>query len=104
MSNQTDHTISEIIQQHTNDVFADVEAGTKDGLKEDLDALEKMIRIKRDLETQETTDAKNRISPDVLATCATNLIGIIAILNHERVHAVTSKAFGQVIKLATKIR
>jgi len=39
------------------------------------------------------------ISPDVLATVAANLLGIAAILYHERAGIVTSKALGFVLKL-----
>lgn len=38
------------------------------------------------------TDSKRRISPDVLATIAANLLGIALIVGHERAHVVTSKA------------
>ena len=39
------------------------------------------------------------ISPDVLATVGANLLGIAAILYHERAGIVTSKALGFVLKL-----
>lgn len=38
-------------------------------------------------------------SADVLATCAANLLGILLILNFERVGVVASKALGFVAKL-----
>lgn len=40
-----------------------------------------------------------QLSPDVVLTAAVNLAGILAILHHERVHVVTSKALGFVMKL-----
>lgn len=44
--------------------------------------------------------APKRVSPDVLATVAGNLIGIIVIVGHERAHVVTSKALTFVMKAA----
>jgi hypothetical protein len=38
------------------------------------------------------------VKPDVVIGAATNLIGILAILNYERVHIITSKAVGFVLK------
>lgn len=40
-----------------------------------------------------------RVSPDTMATVAANLIGIILIVGHERVHVVTSKALSFIMKL-----
>lgn len=44
-------------------------------------------------------DSKRRVSPDTLATVAANLLGIILIVGHERIHVVTSKALNFVLKL-----
>lgn len=38
------------------------------------------------------------VSPDALATIAGNLLGIMLILNYERMHVITTKAIGFVIK------
>lgn len=43
-------------------------------------------------------DNEARISPDVLITVGANLLGIVLILNHERLHVVSSKALSFVIK------
>lgn len=43
----------------------------------------------------------NRVSADTLAMIGANLAGILVIVNHERVHVVTSKALGFVSKLRT---
>lgn len=43
--------------------------------------------------------SNNRISPDTLATIAANLAGIVLILNHERVHVVSTKALTLLHKL-----
>lgn len=41
----------------------------------------------------------NRVSADTLATIGANLAGILLIINHERMHVVTTKALGFVSKL-----
>lgn len=51
------------------------------------------------LHAMKTTESRSRISPDTLATIVANLAGIIIIVGHERVHIVTSKALGFVMKL-----
>ena len=43
-------------------------------------------------------DSKRKISPDTLTTAATNLLGIVVVLNYEHVHVITSKAFSMVWK------
>lgn len=42
---------------------------------------------------------KERLSMDTVVTVLTNLAGIVAILQHERVHVVASKAFGLIKKI-----
>lgn len=42
---------------------------------------------------------KSRISKDALATIGANLLGILVVLQHERVHVIASKAFGFVKKI-----
>jgi hypothetical protein len=44
------------------------------------------------------TTSKKRVSPDVLAGAATNLFGILLILNYEHAHVFTSKAASFVVK------
>lgn len=44
-------------------------------------------------------ESRPRISPDVKATIAANLAGILVIVGHERAHIVTSKALGFIKKL-----
>ncbi len=55
--------------------------------------LSKMLKLK--LEIEPTTS----VNPDVLFSGAVNLLGILAILQYERVHVVTSKAVSFVMKL-----
>lgn len=43
-------------------------------------------------------DKEAGISPDVMVTVAANLLGIVLILNHERLHVVSSKALSFVMK------
>lgn len=57
-----------------------------------VDQLSKLYLLKE-------IDSKKRVSPDTMATVAANLIGIILIVGHERVHVVTSKALNFVMKL-----
>jgi hypothetical protein len=42
--------------------------------------------------------ASDKVSKDTLATVCANLAGILLILNYERMHVVTSKAVGFVMK------
>lgn len=44
-------------------------------------------------------NSKKSVSPDVLVNAGANLIGILAILQYERVHVITSKALSFVMKL-----
>jgi hypothetical protein len=44
-------------------------------------------------------ETPQRVSPDTLAIVIGNLIGIILIVGHERLHVVTSKALNFVMKL-----
>jgi hypothetical protein len=45
-------------------------------------------------------DAKKRVSPDTIAVIAGNLVGIGMVIGYERAGAITSRAFGLVMKLA----
>jgi hypothetical protein len=42
---------------------------------------------------------KSRISPEALVTVASNLAGILLVMNHERAHVIASKAFSFVKKI-----
>ena len=44
------------------------------------------------------TLSKKRVSPDAMAGAATNLAGILLILNYEHAHVMTSKAVSFVMK------
>ena len=43
-------------------------------------------------------EPKKTVSPDTILLVAGNLLGILAVLNYERVHVVTSKALGFILK------
>ena len=43
--------------------------------------------------------SKKKVDPNVLVTAGANLAGILLILHYERIHVVTSKALGFVLKL-----
>jgi hypothetical protein len=51
------------------------------------DQLVKLYKLKE-------VDSKKRVSPDTLAAAATNIAGILLILNFEHAHVMTSKALG----------
>jgi hypothetical protein len=68
----------------------DLNPGTKEYIVQ-IDQIAKLIAFK------EKTTPK-RISPDTLAIIGGNLAGILIIVSYERVHIVTSKALGFIIK------
>jgi hypothetical protein len=51
------------------------------------------------LHAMKTAESRPRVSPDVKATIAANLAGILMIVGHERVHIISTKALGFVKKL-----
>lgn len=65
---------------------------------------DEFIRMAEQLETLYKIKAmprQNRVSADTVATIAANLAGIALIINYERLHIITTKAFGLIAK--TKI-
>jgi hypothetical protein len=57
------------------------------------DQLVKLMKLKKEIEPS------RRVSPDTLALVASNIVGILLILNYERANIVTSKALSFVMKL-----
>lgn len=55
-----------------------------------LEALERLYELKG--------KKKFNVSPDTVAVVVGNLAGIVLILNHERLHVVSSKALGFVLR------
>lgn len=51
------------------------------------------------LHALKTSEGPKRVSPDVMATIAANLAGIIVVVGHERTHIITSKALAFIMKL-----
>jgi len=45
------------------------------------------------------TSTSERISPNVVLSAAANLVGILVVLQHERIHVVTSKALSMVTRI-----
>ena len=59
----------------------------------------KMVNQLDKLYTLRGIDPPTRVSLDTLATVTANLVGILLIINHERVNVVATKALGLVQKL-----
>lgn len=68
-----------------------VEGADSDKFREMNDELERLYAMKKSNKT-------SRVSPDTLVAVAGNLLGIGLILQYERVHIVTTKALGFVMK------
>lgn len=68
-----------------------VEGADSERFREMGDELERLYAMKK-------SNRSSRVSPDALLAVAGNLLGIGLILQHERLHIVTSKALGFVMK------
>jgi hypothetical protein len=58
-----------------------------------LDKIERLSKLKAPAK-----EARKPVSPDALIAAAASLAGIVLVINQEHVGAVTSKAFGLVVK------
>jgi hypothetical protein len=58
-----------------------------------LDRLVTLYSLKED-------NSRSKLSGDVKATIAANLVGIVMLMNHERAHVITTKALSFLPKLA----
>ena len=67
------------------------EGADSDKFREMNDELERLYAMKK-------ANKSSRVSPDALVAVAGNLLGIGLILQHERLHVVTSKALSFVMK------
>lgn len=67
------------------------EGADSDKFREMNDELERLYAMKK-------ANKSSRVSPDALVAVAGNLLGIGLILQHERLHVVTSKALSFVTK------
>ena len=68
-------------------------APTCETYQKTLSTIERLEHIRGDRQQKKRT-----ISPDTIAVVAGNLLGIILILNYEKINVVTSKALGFVIR------
>lgn len=68
-----------------------VEGADSDQFQVMREQLESLYEMKK-------SDKSSRVSPDALLAVAGNLLGIGLILQYERLHIVTSKALGFVLK------
>lgn len=75
-------------------VYSDMEGFTSDTDEYDkmTDQLNKLLKLREEL------TSGRKVSPDALAGVLANLVGIAMILHHEKVHVITSKALGFVMK------
>jgi hypothetical protein len=62
-----------------------------------LDNLERLTKLQRE-------ERSNRVSPDMLASVAGNLLGVLTIVSYEHAHVVTSKALGMLHRTKTPIQ
>lgn len=62
---------------------------------EDLEDLAETMSL---MEKLNDLRSKSRISPDTMAIIGGNLLGILLILEYERVHVISSKALGFVMR------
>lgn len=83
-------TVLDVAIETALEKLNDLNPGTKE-YSVHLDQIAKLMLFK------EKTTPK-RVSPDTVAIVAGNLAGILMIVSYERVHIVTSKALGFVIK------
>lgn len=83
-------TVLDVAIETALEKLNDLNPGTKEYTVH-LDQIAKLMLFK------EKTTPK-RVSPDTVAIVAGNLAGILMIVSYERVHIVTSKALGFVIK------
>lgn len=68
---------------------------SEDANSEDFKVMREQLES---LYAMKKSNKSSRVSPDVLVGVAGNLLGIGLILQHERLHVVTSKALGFVMK------
>lgn len=90
------YSIDDIMIALQKNIWIDVDAGTEN-VHDDVKTLETLAQIKATLKKDEP--APVHVSPDALLAAGTNLLGILAILNFERMHVISTKAFGLLTKL-----
>jgi hypothetical protein len=58
-----------------------------------MDQLERLYKMKASVKTD-----PNRVSKDNLIATIGNFVGIVLVINHERVNVITSKAFNMIVR------
>lgn len=76
--------------EHLSELMSSMEVDSEEYAKA-VKALETLYKIKRD-------ESPTRVDANTKAIIAGNLAGIALILNYERLHVVSSKALGFIIK------
>jgi hypothetical protein len=67
-------------------------------MEPDSDQYVKAVANLEVLYTSRSYKAKNDISMETVVAAATNIVGILLVLNYEHIHVVTSKAISFVFK------
>lgn len=78
-----------------NDLLIQMEDSTEDF---DSERFELLLKTTERVHKMKTQKDSNRVSGDMWVSAAGNLAGIIAIIHHERLGVITSKALGFVMK------
>lgn len=66
----------------------------------DSDTYAKMVNQLQKLHDMKTKETSRRPSPDALVSAAASIVGILLIVNYERVHVVTTRALGLIPKVS----
>lgn len=86
---KTNSTLQDLIESAQSQLDShDADSKEYDSILSQIERLHKLM----------LKDNERRVSPDTLVTVGANLLGIVLILNHERLHVVGSKALSFVMK------
>lgn len=88
---KTEKTLLEVEIERLLAQMANEQDTTSNSYAAQADQLVKLYKLKE-------VDSKKRVSPDNLAALATNIVGILLVLNYEHAHVMTSKAINFVGK------
>lgn len=95
LERQIDKLLEELEQSGVVEVKTDDEGKTKANLSAEYDiklkVVERLVKLRAEKQNKHLT-------PDTIAVIAGNLLGILLILNYEKLGVVTSKALGFVIR------
>lgn len=81
------------LEKEITRLFADLKTRDMDSEEyaQVADQLKKLYTLKE-------IDSKRKVSPDAIVGALTNLAGMVLVINHERVHIITTKALTMVGK------